>query len=86
MSERSKKPTCQKSRPHANNAAERFEILMSERKLEAHLWKKLDVLLVRDVPVVPEASDAAERLEAMYVRKAWCPTFERCTAQGQWCS
>jgi hypothetical protein len=34
---------------------------MSERKLEAYLWDKLDVLLFRNV--VLEASDAAERLE-----------------------
>jgi hypothetical protein len=32
------------------------------------LREKLYVLLVRDV--VPKASDVAERLEAMYVRKA----------------
>jgi hypothetical protein len=34
---------------------------MSERKLKAYLWDKLEDLLFRDV--VPEASDAAERLE-----------------------
>jgi hypothetical protein len=33
------------------------------------LREKLSVLLVRDV--APKASDAAERLEAMYVRKAF---------------
>jgi hypothetical protein len=37
MRERSKRPTCQKCRPHATNAAERLDILMSERKLEANL-------------------------------------------------
>jgi hypothetical protein len=34
---------------------------MSERKLEAYLWDKLEGLLVRDV--VPRASEAAERYE-----------------------